>query len=247
MDLDVFKWIKTGLLLPSLSLPVVSNSPSLQRLLLMAALFQEAVSYSLKFSFTLMCFPLALLFCSLCEASPHHSPSELWMNEFPQGHLAFGVVDENFYSSVSNQDSFSLAAQRNFFFIPSCSEISAWCFWGEVFCFAFFPYPQPFCSVGICLLKWKHCFPHLRSSYPVSSLNRLPTLFQCAVLCWPLSMRLAFAFVFMYVYACACVCAYRSKVSIGVSLSSFTLWVVFHGCTATPKGSSVPASPMLGS
>lgn len=79
----IFKRIKTGLLLPSLSLRAVSNSPSLQRLLLMAALFQEAVSYSFKFSFTLMCFPLALLFCSLCEASPHHSPSELWMN-FPK-------------------------------------------------------------------------------------------------------------------------------------------------------------------
>lgn len=47
------------------------------------------------------------------------------LNEFPQGHLAFGVVDEDFYSSVSNQDLFSLAALRNFFFIPSCSEISA--------------------------------------------------------------------------------------------------------------------------
>lgn len=40
------------------------------------------------------------------------------LNEFPQGHLAVGAVDwEFFYSFVSHQDIFSLAALRSFFFM----------------------------------------------------------------------------------------------------------------------------------
>lgn len=79
----IFKRIKTGLLLPSLSLRVVSNSSSLQRLPLVAALFQEGC---LLFSQILIhsdVFPASSVVSLSLWSSPHHSPSELGVN-FPK-------------------------------------------------------------------------------------------------------------------------------------------------------------------
>lgn len=70
--------------------------------------------------------------------------------EFPQGHLAFGVVDENSYSSVSNQDLFSLAALRNFFFILHVLKFQPDVSGQKSFLPLFsFLRPLPFCSVFV--------------------------------------------------------------------------------------------------
>jgi hypothetical protein len=74
-------------------------------------------------------------------------------NEFPQGHLAFGVVDgEFFYSFVSNWDLFLLAALRSLFFIshvlkfqPDVSRQKCFFF----FFFFFFFFLPTFCSVFV--------------------------------------------------------------------------------------------------
>lgn len=101
-------------------------------------------------------------------------------NEFPQGHLAFGVVDgEFFYSFVSNWDLFLLAALRSFFLISHVLKFQPDVSRQKCFFFSSsssFSFPL---SALYLFLKQKCCFPQAKK-FP--SLNRLPTVLRASAL-----------------------------------------------------------------